>query len=371
MKIIGNIRQAIEDYGSITIAQFMSEAMYNLKEGYYINNNPIGRGGDFITSPEISQLFGEMLGIYVVDSWIKLGSPAKFNLVELGPGRATLMDDLLRATKHVKDFHQALNIHFVETNTRLIEVQEQRLKSYNLPCFWHNSVYSLANDLPLIILANEFFDCLPINQYIRNKDIWYERSVTLNSQEFDIIKTPVPYSLTESLNNDHPNSADLSIVEICYPAIEIIQHLANIFKKTPGYMLAIDYGYDIDPLQRKSYNYTLQAVKNHKYHPIFSDIGRADLTAHVDFFALKQSALANDCQISGSITQGKFLQNLGIHIRADRLKKNATLPERENIDSGLNRLIDPKQMGDLFKVLSIYSKNLPTPIGDDSIKLLQ
>lgn len=363
MKIIGNIRQAIQDYGSITIAQFMSEAMYNLKEGYYIYNDPIGRGGDFITAPEVSQLFGEMLGIFVVDLWMKLGSPKKFNLVELGPGKATLMMDILRATSHVANFHQACNIHLVDTNQRLIEVQKQKLNSYSIPCTWHENVLELPSDLPLIILANEFFDCLPINQYIKDKDIWYERSVTLYQQEYSIIKTPIAYSLSNSLNNEHPNAKDFSIVEVCYPGLEIIQHLASIFQKTPGALLAIDYGYDIDPIKRNSYNYTLQAVKNHKYHPIFSDIGRADLTSHVDFFALKQSALANECMTIGSITQGNFLENLGINIRANSLKQKATKQEREEIDSGLNRLVSPKQMGELFKAMVIYSKNLPQVLG--------
>lgn len=370
MKIIGNIRQAIQDYGSITMAQFMSEAMYNLNEGYYIKHDPIGKDGDFITSPEISQLFGEMLGIYAIDSWIKLGSPEKFNLVELGPGRATLMDDLLRATKHIKDFHQALNIHFVETNKRLIEIQKQRINPYKIPCKWHNSIYSLTNDLPLIVLANEFFDCLPINQYIKEKDVWYERSITLNMQEYNIIKTVIPSTLSNSLNDEHPNSKDLSIIEICYPALEIIRHLAKIFKKTPGYLLAIDYGYDIKPQKRTSYNYTLQAIKDHKYHPIFNDIGRADLTAHVDFFALKKSALANNCQTSGSISQGDFLRSIGINIRAEMLKKNTTTKARQEIDSGLNRLINPKQMGELFKAMAIYSKKLPTPLGFDPSGLI-
>jgi NADH dehydrogenase [ubiquinone] 1 alpha subcomplex assembly factor 7 len=370
MKIIGNIRQAIQDYGSITMAQFMSEAMYNLNEGYYIQHDPIGKGGDFITSPEISQLFGEMLGIYAVDSWIKLGSPTKFNLIELGPGRATLMGDLLRATKHVKKFHQAINIHFVETNKRLIKTQKQHLESYNIPCKWHSSFYSLPKDLPLVILANEFFDCLPINQYIRDKDIWYERSVTLSLQEYNIIKTVIPAALSNSLSAEHPNSSDLSIIEICYPALEIIRHLAEIFKETPGYLLAIDYGYDINPLSRTSYNSTLQAVKNHKYHPIFNDIGRADLTAHVDLFSLKKSAKANNCKISGSIPQGEFLRNLGINIRAEMLKINATLDVQKEIDLGLNRLIDSKQMGELFKATAIHSKNLPTPLGFEASALI-
>lgn len=363
MKIIGNIRQAIEENGSITMAQFMSEAMYNLNEGYYVHSDPIGRGGDFVTAPEISQLFGEMIGVYAADAWEKLGKPKKFNLVELGPGKATLMLDLLRATKNVEGFHNACSINLVETNQRLVKIQEERLSQYKIPCQWHNDVLSLPQDTPLIIIANEFFDCLPINQYIRDKDDWYERSVTINYQEFEIIKTMISSALSVSLSSDHPNSKHLAVVEICYPAIKIMQHIAEIFNKVPGYLLAIDYGYDVDPRTRTSYNYTLQAVKNHRYHPIFSDIGRADLTAHVDFYALKQTALAHSCQAIGSISQGEFLRNLGINIRFNLLSQHADISQKEEMQSALNRLTNPDQMGELFKAISTYSQGLKKPIG--------
>jgi len=360
MKIIGNLRQAIEENGFITIAQFMNEAMYNIHEGYYINYDPIGKSKDFITSPEISQLFGEMIGIYCADLWIKMNKPAKFYLVELGPGHATLMDDLLRATKNIEGFHEACEINFVEKNNRLIKIQQDKLSKYNIPKNWYKNIYELPNDLPIIMFANEFFDCLPINQYIKIKDTWHEQTVSLNDTEFSLSYMPISFQLNESLNAEYVHAKNRAIVEVCYPAIEIIQHITNMFQKTPGSLLIIDYGYNHKSIERTAFISTLQAVKNHKYHPIFSDIGRADLTAHVDFNALKQSALANNSLTNDAITQREFLTQLGIILRAELLKRKANPAEVSIIDSGLHRLIDSSQMGNLFKAMSIYSKDLKT-----------
>ncbi len=363
MKIRGNIRQAIEQAGSITMAQFMSEAMYDSNEGYYIKHNPIGKNHDFITAPEISQLFGEMLGVYCVDCWVKMGRPARFNLVELGPGRATLMDDLLRATKHVQGFHKALNLHLVDSNHPLTIIQKQRLAPYDINCTWHQAVYSLPNDDPLIIIANEFFDCLPVNQYIKHKDAWYEQAVGLHAQEFCYIHTALPKIFSETLNIEHPNAKNGAVIEICRAAEEIIQHLAKLLDKSTGYLLAIDYGYDLEPMKRKAYGSSIQAIKNHRFHPIFNDVGQADLTAHVDFHALKNTAVVHYAQVAGSVTQEEFLKKIGIKIRAKSLKDNATLAQQEEIDSGYNRLTDPKQMGKLFKAVTIFSRGLVKPIG--------
>jgi NADH dehydrogenase [ubiquinone] 1 alpha subcomplex assembly factor 7 len=353
-----SIRKTIEENGSITVAQFMEMAMYNSHNGYYVNNNPIGKNADFITAPEISQLFGEMIGLYCADIWVKMGKPFQFNLVELGPGHGTLMKDLLRATKHIEGFHQGCNVHLVDTNQQLIKIQKQTLTPYRIK--WHKDISNLPTDLPLIIVANEFFDCLPINQYIRQQQLWYQQSIAImpKVEELFFIQTPLMPHFREHLSYEHPNSKHGSIIELCYPAIEIIQQISNYFKKTSGCLLAIDYGYDLDPKTRTAYNSTLQSIKNHKFHPIFSDIGRADLTAHVDFFALRQTALANFAKAAHTITQAEFLQNLGIKLRAEILKNNANLAEKEAIDSGLERLISPTQMGNLFKAMQIFSADL-------------
>ncbi|MEK6733902.1 MAG: SAM-dependent methyltransferase [Pseudomonadota bacterium] len=352
-----HIRQIIEEKGSITIAQFMELAMYDLHNGYYITSDPIGKNGDFITAPEISQLFGEMIGVYCASVWEKLRKPKEFNLVELGPGRATLMLDLIRATKNLKEFTNGMNIHLVETNEKLIHLQKEKLANY--PVTWHKDVMSLPDDLPLIIVANEFFDCLPINQYIKDQNIWHEQAVSIipKSEEFCLIKTPILSHFGASLNREHPNSKQGAILEVSYPAINIIQTISNILCKVPGYLLAIDYGYDIDPLSRNSYNSSLQAVKDHKFHPMFSDIGRADLTSHVDFLALRQTAKAHFCKASETISQREFLNYQGINLRADILKKKATIQQAIEIDEGLDRLINPKYMGNLFKVVEISNLN--------------
>lgn len=353
-----HIRQIIEESGSITIAQFMELAMYDAKYGYYINNNPIGKDADFITAPEISQLFGEMIGVYCLDTWIKLGKPLKFNLVELGAGRGTLMTDVLRATKHVKGFHEAINIHLVETNNYLRGVQKEALKHHNV--IWHQDVYTIPNNVPLIIVANEFFDCLPINQYVRNYNGWQEFSVSImpKSEEFFLMKTPIMSHFSESLTKEYPKSKYGSILEICYPAVTIMQHLASILNKAQGSFLIIDYGYYYNPLERVYFNGTLQGVKNHKFNPIFSDIGRADLTAHVDFYALKECALANFCHVQEVVNQREFLLKMGIEFRAQQLLAKAKSPEEEyEITSGLSRLINLEQMGNLFKVMDVQSKS--------------
>jgi NADH dehydrogenase [ubiquinone] 1 alpha subcomplex assembly factor 7 len=348
------IKQIIKKEGSITIARFMEAAMYDSEHGYYIHSSPIGKYGDFITAPEISQLFGEMIGIYCADKWINMGQPKKFNLVELGPGKATLMIDLLRATKHISGFHEACQIHLVDTNDYLIEFQKEVLKPYKVT--WHKDIYSLPIDDPLIIIANEFFDCLPVNQYILKNNIWHERSVVMNqAQEFEYIETDISKELSETLKDTHPNVKENDIIEICYSARQIVKHIAECLQKASGYLLAIDYGYDIDPLSRKSYESTIQAIKNHKFHSIFSDIGKADITAHVDFDSLRKIGVDNSCQASAPITQRDFLQGLGIHIRAEMIKKNASLEQQRIIDSGLERLTHPKQMGELFKVLEVHS----------------
>lgn len=349
------LRELIETKGHATIAQFMDIAMYDSSQGYYIGHNPIGKESDFITAPEISQLFGEMIGVYCVKAWNELGCPKEFNLVELGPGKATLMLDLIRATKHVEKFSQGRSIHLVDKNKRLIEIQRKRLLENKAS--WHGDVSTLPKDKPLIIIANEFFDCLPINRYIKRNNNWNEQVVSIlpKQEEFCFSFIPVLAHFSDSLNHEYPNAKEGAVIEICYPAQQIIRDIASIFQTQPGAMLIIDYGYDYNNKTRKAFNGSLQAIQNHKFHPLLSDIGRADITAHVDFFVIKQTAEANFCATKGVISQRKFLEEQGIFIRAQALKKNANHEESDYIDSGLMRLMDPMQMGELFKVLEIFS----------------
>ena len=326
-----------------TVAQFMQDAMYDKNCGYYISGDPIGKERDFITAPEISQLFGEMIGIYCANAWIQMGSPAKFNLVELGPGRATLMKDLLRATKNIEGFTKACKIHLVETNKAHIEIQKDCLDAT-----WHNCISSLPKDFPTLVIANEFFDCLPIHQYIFENKEWHERYID-NEKFTQALTSP---DLNNSLCQEYPKAKNGDIIEISYQTKEIVKNLCNLLKETTGSMLIIDYGYETND----KYISTLQAIKNHKYSSIFKDIGKTDLTAHVNFSAIKKEALLSGCEVSGTFAQGEFLNSLGIKLRAEILKRNTTAIQIEEIDSGLNRLINPKEMGTLFKILNIYSK---------------
>ena len=320
-----------------TIAQYMQNAMYNQSTGYYVVGNPIGAKGDFITAPEISQLFGEMIGIYCVNQWIEMGSPASFALVELGPGRGALMADLLRATKHIQGFHQAIKLHLVESNLNHIKLQKEKIK---FDATWHKDIYTLPTDLPLTIIANEFFDCLPLNQYVFNHDNWHELYVDNKK----ILQVPLEKEINEQFKENFPQARNGFIIEMNYPA----QIMVNYLSKLKSHLLIIDYGFE-----GESYISTLQAVKNHQYCDIFE--ASADLTAHVNFLSLKSQALANGCEVKGSFTQREFLTNLGIRLRAEMLKKNATLEQQHEIDAGLDRLIDPNKMGDLFRVMSISS----------------
>lgn len=337
----------IHKKGAITVAEFMEIAMYQPEQGYYINCNPLGKDGDFITSPEISQLFGEIIGIYVADTWLKLGAPKLFHLIELGPGKGTLMFDLLRATKHVDGLHQAMQIHLVERNHYLAKVQKKALS--NLRVTWHKTLDSIQLNAPIIIIANEFFDCLPINQYIKLQNKWYERLITLKGSNYCFTTSDISTEI-----GIHPHAKESDILEICYAASDMIKYISKILKQNSGHALIIDYGYYYDPSNRKIYGETLQAIKNHKFHSFFQDVGKADLTAHVDFTNLKQVALENNILVNGPLSQQEFLITYGINIRAEILKQHASLEQKAEINLALNRLT--KEMGQLFKAIELKIK---------------
>lgn len=337
----------------LSIAKFMQYALYDDDKGYYKKSNPIGENGDFITAPEVSQLFGEMLGIFVANQWLVLGKPAKYNLIELGPGRGTLLDDILRATKHIEGFWQATNLNLLEINQNLITSQKAKLLKHNINCKWHSSIDDIPKDIPMIVIANEFFDCLPINQYILKASQWQEIYVDLEKKEY--ISQNIFSEKIQNLLKKYINAKENDIVEISFQAQEILTKLAQAINSVSGTILVIDYGYELAD-SRHNFNSTLQALKKHKYTSIFENIGEVDLTAHVDFGALKEIAALNKCKTHGTYLQGDFLKNLGIELRADILKRNANDSQKRDIDLALQRLISPDEMGDLFKVLIINSQ---------------
>jgi NADH dehydrogenase [ubiquinone] 1 alpha subcomplex assembly factor 7 len=330
----------IRKQGPISVAQFMEIALGHPQHGYYMKQDPFGRGGDFITAPEISQMFGEIIGAWTADIWKQLGSPAEFSLAECGPGRGTLMSDLMRSTKNIPGFHDACNIHLIEISPALKEKQKSALADYNVA--WHDSIDALPQGRPLILIANEFLDALPVQQYVQTKEGWQERVVTVNeTNDFEFS----PFSSGE-------------IVESSPARIAFADRLCTLLEKTTGAALLIDYG-----AAYSGTGDTLQAVYKHKPVNVFSHIGDADLTSHVDFEALIRNIDPARIKISGPVEQGAFLKENGIAARAAALSGNATAEQKTDIENSLKRLVNSDQMGALFKVMGLSCGKNIDPAG--------
>lgn len=346
-----SIARRISLQGPISIADFMAEALAHPQHGYYMGKDPFGRTGDFITAPEISQMFGELIGLWCAEVWRLMGSPALFNLIELGPGRGTLMQDALRAARVLPDFAAAASIHLIETSPVLRDIQAVTLADHR-PA-WHDDL-SHVPDGPLIVIANEFFDALPVHQFIRTADGWRENVVTVNDDQLVLAAAPAATAATALLAN-RDAGAEGDIAEICPAAISISTALAGRIAEHGGGALVIDYGY-AEPAGIA----TLQAVRRHERHDFLSDPGAADLTAHVNFQDL-QSAAQEHAAVYGPISQGDFLRNLGIELRAQQLTQRATADQQAVIESACRRLIDPAEMGTLFKALACCHPDMPPP----------
>ncbi len=311
---------------------------------YYGNRDPLGRDGDFITAPEISQIFGEIIGIWLVTEWQKIAASGvqPTILAELGAGRGTLMSDILRTTRNIPDFHDNIEIHLVEINEHFRRMQKSALAGYNLPIFWHESIDTIPQK-PLLLVANEFFDALPIHQYIMTENGWCERMVNLNGNKPE-------FTLSGQPNSSISKEGEIGdIYEHCPQAIDIVKKIVNRVKDNNGAALIIDYGYFED-----KHIDSLQAVKNHKYHHPLETPGETDITAHVDFNVLVNAAKEAGIPVYGT-TQGEFLRNMGAEIRAASLIQNATPKQTTAIKQAIERLISPDQMGSLFKVIALPS----------------
>ena len=356
MKLESLIKQRIRKHGPISIADYMAIALSHPEHGYYMRRDPLGASGDFITAPEISQVFGEIIGAWVVAQWKKLGSP-KCALTELGPGRGTLMNDMLRATKNVPGFHDAISIHLVETSPALKQKQWQTLANKHARIEWHNDISTLPQE-PLLLVANEFFDALPIKQFLSipsplrgegKGEGQAERMVTLDERG-ELCFTPTLPSPS--------NGEGYKLIETCEPAITITKQLAAHIQKHNGIALFIDYGYT-----EGSNGDTLQAIQNHAFHDVLKTPGEADLTAHVDFLTLANAARMEGLAAYGAVPQGGWLMRLGAGQRTTNLCANAGPEQQQALMSGLKRLADPAEMGELFKVLALAPAHLPKPEG--------
>lgn len=347
------LRQRIAAKGPLSLADYMAACLGDPRFGYYMTRDPLGRGGDFITAPEISQMFGELLGLWAVDTWHKMGAPAPLHLVELGPGRGTLAKDALRAAAGAPAFAAAAQLHLVETSPPLRAAQAAALG--DRPC-WHDTLASVPKG-PTIILANEFLDALPIHQFEFDGDAWRERRVTWADGRFAWTLTPASAAESAQLNARPGARRAGTVSELAPAAGAIAGAIAGRAKDAATAALFIDYG----PAE-SAHGDSFQAVRNHRPVDPLTMPGAADLTAHVDFAAFAAAATGGGATAHGPISQRAFLTVLGLPTRADRLA--AGNPDQAAaVAAAQHRLIDPAEMGILFKVLAITSPGLATPAG--------
>ena len=347
--------------GPLTVAEYMAEVLGHPRFGVYACRDPIGAAGDFTTAPEISQMVGELVGLWCAVVWRSMGEPDPIRLVELGPGRGTLMADALRAARGVPAFRAAIRLHLVETSARLRTGQRQALAECDLqrdPA-WHESLAGVP-DGPLVVVANEFFDALPIRQFERTRMGWCERLVGIDAGgglRFVLAPSPsppIPPNLT-----DAPIG---SVVEIRPAAAGIAHELGRRVARFGGAALIVDYGH-----AESAAGDTLQAVRRHRYLDPLDAPGTADLTAHVDFQVLARAAADGGARTWGPVPQGRFLESLGIGARAGALSGNATPGQAADIRAAHRRLVDPVEMGTLFKILAVAHPDLPPPSGFEGV----
>jgi NADH dehydrogenase [ubiquinone] 1 alpha subcomplex assembly factor 7 len=379
--------------GPIPLYDYMQACLYDPEYGYYKRRNPLGRGGDFITAPEISQVFGELTGLWAGEAWRRMGQPDELRLIELGPGRGTLMADALRALRVLPSFLKSVTVHLIETSEALQGTQRAALASAPCPVFWHSEISEVPPGAAIAI-ANEFLDCLPVRQYVFEAvtQLWRERMVTFEAGSFgfelgqDGIEDPLTLSLsprgertpeTRSTPGEGPQPApspsmhalannaisasgyggeragvrgslshaeDGAILEIRPGATAILEAFAARAAQTSFAALIVDYGYS-----RPSWGDTVQAVSRHHYAGLFERPGEADLTAHVDFSNLIRRAQALGLSAFGPMPMGEWLLRLGLEARAGQLMSRVPEEKAREVQRGIARLVDPKEMGALFK----------------------
>jgi NADH dehydrogenase [ubiquinone] 1 alpha subcomplex assembly factor 7 len=355
------IRRLIAIAGPMPLSEYMRLCLTHPQYGYYIQRDPFGAGGDFITSPEISQMFGELIGLWLAAVWQQMGAPENVRVIELGPGRGTLLHDALRAAKVVKNFRAAIVLHLVEISPALQQVQKRRLESFDVPIQWHTNLEEVPAG-PSILVANEFIDALPVRQAVRTADGWHERVIDiapdgnfiigLAREALPFFEAAMPRSLRQAPQG--------SIYE--WRADNVALELGRRMRDG-GAALIIDYGHAHSGLGD-----TLQAVAGHAFTDPLRAPGKSDLTAHVDFEAVTQCAESIGARIHGPIRQRDLFLRLGIEERAAALKASAPREKSADIEIAFSRLIaeGARGMGDLFKAMAIAAPKLgPLPGFDE------
>ncbi len=357
MSLAALLAERIRADGPMGVDVFMAEALGHPQYGYYMGRDPFGAGGDFTTAPEISQMFGELIGLWGAIVWQSMGAPARVVLAEIGPGRGTLMADLLRAARTLPAFAAAIEAYLIETSPALRNRQAQTLAQDKVT--WLERFEDLPEG-PLLLVANELFDALPIRQYEKRPDGWVERKIGLDEAggfvfvAGDVVVSPAlaPEVLAAPIG---------AVAEICEPGRALAAAIGQRLATSPGAALIVDYG-----PPASGAGDSLQAVRSHRYHPALADPGHVDLTAHVDFQALAEAGAGAGAAAHGPVSQGRWLLRLGIEERTVMLMRNATPDQAADIAGRARRLIDPGEMGTLFQVLALASPDLPTPPGLDA-----
>jgi SAM-dependent MidA family methyltransferase len=347
--LLDELRQIIAMEGPITVERYMALCLGHPAHGYYMTRDPFGAGGDFTTAPEISQMFGELIGLWAAEVWRLMGAPRPLRFVELGPGRGTLMADGLRAARIAPGFRDAAEVHFVETSPVLRSRQEEALTRSPVPIAWHAGLSEVPPG-PALVLANEFFDALPVRQYVLTERGWCERLVGLGPDG------QLAFGLKAEPDAHGPGAGALGdVFEQPAAALAIVEMLAARLVAQGGAALVVDYGHSAS-----AFGDTLQAVRRHAFADPLAEPGEADLTVHVDFARLAEAARSRGAAVHGPVPQGGFLRALGIEARARALQARATPAQAAEIDSALYRLTDagPHEMGGQFKAMAISHPGL-------------
>ncbi len=350
MSLLDRLKAEIAATGPISVADYMTRCLHDPRDGYYATRPALGEAGDFITAPLISQMFGELLGLWAIETWSRLGKPAAFRLVEMGPGDGTLMSDLLRAVRLAPDFVAAADLWLVETSGPLAAAQKERLADAAPTPRWAASIDDVPAGAPVILIANELLDCLPARQFVQaGEDGWVERLVGLGPDG------ELAYGLAPAPDGATPTPGGM-ILEVSAAQEALGATLGAMIAREGGAALLIDYGRD-----KPEFGDTLQALRRHEKVDPLTFPGEADLTVYADFPTVRDAARQAGARATDAMPQGLFLGMLGIQHRAEALM--AARPDRaEVIHRQLTRLVAPDQMGELFKVATIHSDML-IPVG--------
>ncbi len=340
---------------NLPIDQFINLFLYDKKIGYYMKKNPFGEKGDFITGPNISRLFSEMIAIWIISFWKSLGSPKKFNLVELGAGNGEMMKVLIESFENFPNFLKSCNLIIHEKSPKLIKIQKRKLTKINIK--WISEINEIDNN-PIIFIANEFFDALAIKQFTKKNNLWFEKFINFKDKKkaffFDKkinikkIEKKIHFKISQNQN----------FIEYSEMGLDYLNKINQMIKKNTGGLLLIDYGYT----EKKMKN-TLQAISNHKFANILDNIGNVDITHNINFYLFKNLVKKFESLKVNLTTQREFLLKMGIKERAEIITKNLNFLRKADIFYRLKRLIDKKEMGNLFKVMLIKNKNNKFKLG--------